>query len=120
MATSSSNEHLVWTAGALVFSGRPDPTWHLSTAQADELLEIWSSLSVVDGGGIDGLQASRLGYAGCRLANNRGDTWLAQDERVLSRIDASTECRSDPARRFERMLLSTAPAGLLPTDITDV
>jgi len=104
----------------LIFSGRPDPTWHVSTARADELLGIWSGLSVVADGATDGLKASRLGYAGSRLANNRGDTWLARDERVFSRIDATAECRSDPARRFERMLLSTAPAGMLPTDPLDV
>jgi hypothetical protein len=119
MAISGFNEPLVWTAGALVFSGRPAPTWQLTAAQADALLGIWSNLRVVDDRIVDSPDASRLGYAGSRLTNNRGDSWLAQNERVLSRFDSKTECRADPERRFERLLLSTAPAGLLPSNLID-
>jgi len=45
MATSKSTKKTVqWIGGALVFSGRPDPTWPVPAQAASELENLWSGL----------------------------------------------------------------------------
>lgn len=115
MATSKSTrataKHLFWTAGASVFSGRPDPTWELRPALAAKLEKIWLSLKPEK---IELPPSPSLGYRGCFLRGPRGREWFAFGGVVTLRTASRSESRRDPRKKFEQTLLASAPAGLLP------
>ena len=100
------------TGTALVFSGRPDPEWRVTVEARARLHSIWSALAP---GASAPPAAPALGYRGCALRCPPGDEWLAYGG-VVSHTAASgtVDRRTDPERAFERLLLSTAPAGMLP------
>lgn len=108
MATSKSTESC--TASAWIYSGRPDPSWLLSESCAQELETIWKNLkrSTVAPPAPPG-----LGYRGCRVNCGKRGTWVAF-EGIVGR---GKEYRADPARRFERAVLESAPKGLIPTEV---
>ena len=106
MATSRSTSESDWTAGAFVFSGRRDPTWPIPSDVAGELVAIWESLPPSDAT----VSLPTLGYRGCYVRGPAGRMWTAYGELVK----LSGERRRDDERRFERTVLSSAPAGLLP------
>jgi len=111
MATSRSNSESDWTAGAFVFSGRPDPTWPISRAVADELVAIWETLVPTD----DAVPTPpALGYRGCFVRDPAGRTWTAFHELVTRSSENGSETRRDDDWRFERTVLASAPAGTLP------
>jgi hypothetical protein len=113
MGTSRSGEkHEAWVAGAFVYSGRPDPTWSISKRVAKKLHELWESLPESDerceyrpGG---------LGYRGSFVRGSGHREWVAFNGLVSLTTPAGVEVRRDPARKFEKTLLSSAPKGLLP------
>lgn len=124
MATSkSTSKRTAWTAGASVFSGRPDPVWEVQLALAARLEKIWRHLEIAK---VEPPPQPVLGYRGCSLKGPRGREWFAFGGVVTlrsssrskstskSRTDAQTESRRDPAKKFERALLASAPANLLP------
>jgi len=110
-----------WRAGALVYSGRPDPTWAVDEGRANELLGLWHQLAR----GSEWLDPpARLGYRGCWLERSDGARWEARDGSVAqfgsgrqtreSRpappgSRAPDEVRRDAARAFERAVLASAP-----------
>jgi hypothetical protein len=106
MATSRSTSETGWIAGALVFSGRPDPTWPISQDVAAELVATWESLPPTDATS----SPPALGYRGCYVRDPDGRMWTAYHELVTQ----SGERRRDDERRFERTVLSSAPTGVLP------
>ena len=108
MGTSRSTD---WLGQALVFSGRPDPTWVVPTSTAEDLLALWAELPS---------RPARpplpppLGYRGCLLRAPDGRTWESFGGQVTLNDGQLTQTRGDLDRRFERLLLSTAPANALP------
>jgi hypothetical protein len=111
MATSRSSSDGDWTAGAFVFSGRPDPTWRISNDVVAGLVAIWNSLVPSD----DTVASTpALGYRGCFVVDPAGRRWTAYHELVTLSIDSGSEERRDDERRFERTVLASAPAGTLP------
>jgi hypothetical protein len=100
-----------WQAQALVFSGRPDPAWVVPNGIAERLLALWAELPS---------RADRrpspppLGYRGCLLRAPDGRTWESSGGQVTFDDGHLTQARDDPDRRFERLLLATAPANTLP------
>jgi hypothetical protein len=110
MATSRSSSERGWTAGAFVFSGRPDPTWPISTDAAAELVAIWESLAPTG----DTPTTPALGYRGCFVRDPAGRAWTAFHELVTLSTESDSETRSDNDRRFERTVLASAPAGAVP------
>jgi hypothetical protein len=110
MATSRSTSESGWTAGAFVFSGRPDPTWPISSDVAEQLVVIWETLVPTD----DAPTPPPLGYRGCFVRDPGGRTWTAFHELVTLSSEGSSETRRDDDRRFERTVLASAPAGTLP------
>ncbi len=102
-----------WTAGAMVFSGRPDPVWPPAADRVEALLALWQQLSPRAP-----VPAPRavLGYRGCWLRDPRGTCWRAFDGVVVREASRSgpAEARRDDARVFERAVLATAPPGTLP------
>lgn len=103
-----------WIAGARIFSGRPDPTWPVAAASADELLAIWDGLTPVAQ-----WPPPRpiVGYRGCWLRATSGVRWLAYDDVVLMSTGSSIVGRADGAHAFARAVLRSAPVGTLPADL---
>jgi len=102
-----------WTAGAMVFSGRPDPVWPLPADAVEALRELWQGLTPRAA-----VPAPRsvLGYRGCWIRDPHGAQWRAFDGVVVWEAPrrGPSEARRDDARQFERAVLATAPAGTLP------
>jgi hypothetical protein len=111
MGTSRSNN---WSACALVFSGRPSPKWSLASTDALRLIALWSALPATDSAAP---RTPKLGYAGCVLEDGAGTEWRAHDGLAVSTSGTTIEMRTDAGRRFERAILATAPADLLPPGI---
>jgi len=120
MATSKSgSKRTAWSAGASVFSGRPDPVWEVKPALAARLEKIWSHLAPSD---VEPPPQPVLGYRGCSIKGPRGREWFAFGGVVTLRSSrlsksstkARSESRRDPAKKFERTLLTSAPVNLLP------
>ena len=107
MDTSRSPEEDKWIAGALVFSGRRDPTWPITADLGRHLEQLWIGLPPWSGAR-PGPPA--LGYRGCTLTAPDGRVWTAFREAVTLVIDN----RRDAEREFERSLIASAPAGVLP------
>jgi len=105
-----------WTAGAYVFSGRPDPQWPVSERIADSLLTLWDRMPLRP-------EQERpepvLGYRGCFLRSDDGREWVAVRGTVWLTAGDSTEARTDEGRMFERLLARSAPAGVLPSGLID-
>jgi hypothetical protein len=108
MDTSRSTD---WLAQALVYSGRPDPTWVVPSGAVQELLGLWADLPP---GREQHPGPPPLGYRGCLLRAPDGRTWRASGGSVTLEDGLPAEVRADPDRRFERLLLATAPPGTLP------
>ncbi|MEP6600634.1 MAG: hypothetical protein ABJB49_02340 [Nitrospirota bacterium] len=97
---------------ALIYSGRPDPEWHISDRPVASLIRVWSELPP---GASNPPRAPALGYRGCAMRCASGDKWFAYGGAVtVVRGSGPFERRSDTGRRFEKALLRTAPKGVLP------
>lgn len=115
MATSKSFDGSQrWTVGAFLFSGRPDPVWSVDPGTAHQLEAIWNSLRTSAAGLA---HQPHLGYRGCFLRDPDGTEWSAFAGVVTHQSRTSAESRSDPDRKFERAVLTTAPANMLPDDL---
>jgi hypothetical protein len=112
MVTLKLNNDPYWICGALVFSGRQDPTWLLNNDEAQRILNIWNSLpeshkhiSI----------PNILGYKGCFLASSSIDKWISFRGIVsFYREGRIIESRKDTERKFEKELLKTAPEEAIP------
>jgi hypothetical protein len=96
---------------ARLFSGRPDPEWRVAPEIAGELERIWEALGPWSG---PLPQPPRLGYRGCLLRDAGGGEFFAFGGAVVLKRPGFQHAKGDPARRFEKRLLSSAPQGLLP------
>ncbi len=101
-----------WLARALVFSGRPDPTWPLTPEDERRLLEAWSSL--VSGADTAGGPPAKLGYRGVEVLIDSRRRWVAAGGVVIEIADGARTARRDPQLTIERLVLATAPPGTLP------
>lgn len=115
MATSRSSSESGWTAGAFVFSGRPDPTWPITAEVAERLERIWDSLDRWEG---PLPSPPALGYRGC-IVRDAMRTWTAFGGAVTQSSNASSESRRDDARAFELTTLASAPESTLPPSLAD-
>lgn len=100
-----------WTAGALLYSGRPDPLWTLST-EVESLIDRFNRLAVYAGAPPN---PSRLGYRGVFLRAPDGRRWLAFNR--VAWLERGSDTRRDEGRRFERAVLNSAPVGVLPSQL---
>ena len=107
MDTSRSPEQDKWIAGALVYSGRRDPTWPVPVDLGRRLEKLWAGLPEWSG---ERPPLPVLGYRGCMLTAPDGRVWRAFRELVTLAADS----RRDSEREFERSLIASAPAGVLP------
>jgi len=116
MATSRSTEPAQYIAGASIFSGRPDPTWPIEANVAENLLALWESLPTYSG---PVQSAPALGYRGCYLRDPKGCEWFSYQAVVTMEMNGKIVQRRDHDRRFERMLLTSAPPDAIPAQIFD-
>ena len=112
MGTSRSIEQEnAWRAGALVYSGRPDPVWIVPEDIVESLLQLWEELDDWSGT----LPAPpALGYKGCYVQDAGLRKWTAFNGFVSLTHDRETLIKKDMARAFEKRILISAPAGTLP------
>lgn len=103
-----------WAGGALIFSGRPDPTWPLAEAKVRDLLDIWATLEPLPR--VAPEPPARLGYRGCFLRGPDDQEWLAFGNTVTYRSPTRAESRRDVNGKFEARLLGSAPRGAIPDD----
>jgi len=102
------------TAGASVFSGRPDPTWPLLEETLERLRALWESLEPTQ----EPLpMAPVLGYRGCFVVEEEGREWRAFEGTVTLTAAGRRLSRLDGAREFERVVLESAPGGALPPEL---
>jgi len=100
------------TGVALLYSGRPDPRWAISARQVERLQDLWNRLPAT----VRVLApAPLLGYRGAAVECSSGRRWWAYHGIAESKTgDTVPECRLDKGRDFEKAILATAPAGLVP------
>jgi hypothetical protein len=114
MGTSESSDS--WVGSAMLFTGRPDPTWPVPAGVARELEALWKTLTPVSAGPPS---TATLGYRGCSLTDRKGRTCYAHQGVVTLVGGGSSESRRDPERIFERRLLASAPEGAIPLGFVD-
>lgn len=100
-------------ACAHVFSGRPDPTWGVEEEVVQQLEDLWAKLSDFHG---SPPSPPGLGYRGCAL-ELRDVAYLAYGGVVTRKRPSGRIDREDAFRQFERILLTSAPAGSFPEGI---
>jgi hypothetical protein len=106
-----------YLAGVSIFSGRPDPTWTVSQSEAARLESLWDSLAASPRAQ---QQPPPLGYRGCFLKDTAKEReWVAYKGVVTLKTPAGDEARSDENRKFESLLLASAPEGLIPPQILE-
>jgi hypothetical protein len=115
MVTSRSNELTGYTAGASIFSGRPDPIWPVDESIVKELLTLWDRMEPYAG---PIPSPPGLGYRGCFLRDS-GHEWRAYRGVVTLTENDKSEARRDAGRQFELRLVRSAPAGTIPSQIVD-
>jgi|SRR4029077_6688371 hypothetical protein len=117
MGTSKSNEGATqFVAGALIFSGRPDPTWTISADEGNRLEALWNSLEPYKG---PLPRAPVLGYKGVFLRDSAEREWFAYGGAVTLKTAQGSESRRDTDRKFEALLLSSAPRQAVPPQLID-
>lgn len=103
-------------ARALVFSGRPDPTWKIEESIVKELERIWDSLVPIHG---EPQSAPSLGYRGCLIKCKSDIEWFVYKNLVTLKRSGKTESRDDNYRKFEKLIMSSAPQGLVPPSLKE-
>jgi hypothetical protein len=103
-----------YAASALVFSGRPDPRWQVTEPQAQSLRALWEQSATT---AAPEPHATPLGYRGVSIICEENEEFFAYGGRVRMKTGTIIEWRIDEEQRFERLLLSTSPAGILPPEI---
>jgi len=82
-----------------------------------QLLVTWKSLPPADEQKEE--HSGGLGYRGSFLRDNDKREWIVFNGLVSLRTGAGAQVRKDAARKFEKLLLSSAPKGLLPEGLIE-
>ena len=114
MATSNSSDSSraeAWRAGASVYSGREDPEWDIDEGLAHRLLGLWERLKPWAG---KPPKPPGLGYRGVFVSFGDGARFVVYGGAVWFESRGKILIRRDPGRRFERLILESAPSDTLP------
>jgi hypothetical protein len=119
--TSSAGEEQVQATVTLgIYSGRPDPSWILTDAQAADVDAAIQGLAVTTGNPPDG----GLGYHGFTLVLRRpgqvDETLVAYQATVAPPGVGPRPYRVDPGRTVERLLLESGRSTLTPEEVAAV
>lgn len=98
-----------------IYSGRPDPSWTLTGAEAATLQRAIEALAEVAGSPPEG----GLGYHGFTVAY-LGRTYTAYRGVISAGGEGPQIVRSDPGRTVERLLLELGRAELTAQEIAEV
>ena len=101
-----------WTVTAFMFSGRRNPQWKLSAAQAEEWLTKWNAAPVISP---VRSPPGKLGYTGCRIEKDEHQYWMTGNGMVSYYKNGVPCTKEDKNRVMELYILSTAAA-----DIKDI
>jgi len=102
--------------GAIVYSGRRNPEWRVSQPVVRKLQKLWKAMPLISQ---PEPNSPGLGYRGTCLRGSRDREWIAFQGIVSLKTPAGIEVRTDDAREFEKALLASAPAGLLPPEVAE-
>jgi hypothetical protein len=105
----------MWLAGASLFSGRRDPTWEVPPAIGASLVRRFEELPAAGEEEIP--KPPRLGYRGSWLRAPDGREWRAYGRIAIAVGGTRADRRRDSERDFERRILETAPAGMVPAGL---
>jgi hypothetical protein len=94
-----------------IYSGRPDPTWTLTVAEAAGLDAALASLP----DGTDTPPVGGLGYHGFTITR-QGSTLVAYRGAVAAPGDGPRTTKADPTRSIERYLLETSRSHVTPDE----
>lgn len=108
MDTSRSSS---WTATVHLYSGRPDPRWEVPGGVGEQLSALWAKSRPP---GESPAPPPPLGYRGVTLSAPDGTEWTAYRGVITKKFDGGVERRADEEGLWERTLLESAPAGMLP------
>lgn len=102
-----------------LYSGRPNPAWHLTAAETQSLVERCDALPSLPKTVAGAHSAEGLGYRGLKLDVLRGDriqTLSVGDGKVVVVVPSSRQRHQfrDPERQLERWLLQTGLEHLDP------
>ncbi len=100
----------------LIFSGRPDPTWKIEEPTMKALEKIWVSLVTMRE---EPQSTPPLGYRGCLVICDSAVEWLAYKNWIMRKSRNMTESRYDKDRKFEKLVISSAPKGLVPLSLIE-
>lgn len=95
-----------WTAGAAIFSGRPDPEWEVVAEAAELIVSRWNAAPRAP---VLAREPPPLGYRGCWLRAPDGREWRAGRGVVAF----GGESRADVDGAIENSILATAPECVL-------
>jgi hypothetical protein len=110
MVISKSGKKQKAIARAFIFSGRPDPSWTVTNTLMKQLENIWNSLEVTH----EIPSAPTHGYRGCLLNDKIKRKWFVYKNIIRLSTNGFSETRLDKYSKFEKLLLSSAPPGILP------
>lgn len=97
-----------------IYSGRPDPAWTLSAAEAATLERLLANLPAIAGTP----RVGGLGYHGFTILMPTG--WLvAYGGAVAPPGDGRRSMKIDPTRSIERFLLESARPHLAPSELSE-
>jgi hypothetical protein len=118
MGTSRSRDatRSEWTAGVLVFSGRPDPIWRIDDELGKRLWRIWARSTPA---AKLSPPAPRLGYRGAFVRRPGGERVQALDGLAWQEGNPP-EVRHDLDRHLERLIVASAPEGMLPPAVREL
>lgn len=97
-----------------LFSGRPDPEWQVDETSGQKLEKLWNEFEPYSG---DLPLAPPLGYRGCSLRYGSDVEYISFGGYVTRNAGGQSASRQDVCKRFEGLLLSTAPDDLVPGDL---
>ncbi|MCK4795580.1 MAG: hypothetical protein KAV87_68250 [Desulfobacteraceae bacterium] len=81
-----------------------------------DLENIWVSLVVTRE---EPQSAPPLGYRGCLVVCDSAIEWLAYKNWVTHKSRSMTESRYDRYRKFEKLVIASAPKGLVPLSLIE-
>ena len=94
-----------WKVTPMLFSGRQNPHWKLTTAQQKSWMVLWQHASLSD----KAVETpSLLGYTGCRLQYNQHSHWQLYNGCVTFFDDGKLFSKNDEEKQMELFLLNTA------------
>jgi hypothetical protein len=100
-----TSERNSWKVVALVYSGKADPKWQLSTEQAHHFIELWNRAANASN---EVVIPSILGFKGIRLLSGNKQCLIYNG--VITCLKGGRKfSKMDEERKIEKFLLGTAP-----------